>query len=341
MASVSGSTLTWTGDLPAGQRATIRYAVTVRAAAGGDNLLRSTVTSPTRGATCPIGGSDPRCSVSVPVARLTLQQSYREPTATPGSVVHLSSTFTNSGQVPYTGISIVIPAGDIVDDLVANGDQVASSGSLIVTADTFTWVGSIAVGETVTVSGTLTVADPDPGNKLVTGTLVTSAPGSNCASGSTDTRCTARLAVLVPQLSITKTASASYVVPGGTEAYTITLANTGQTPYAGTTVTDDLAGVLDDATYNGDAVASRGSIAYASPTLTWTGDLAVGESATITYTVTSLDPAPGRQGDGELGQLDRGGVDLPAVERRRGLPGHRPRPDPCAEHHQDPPTSPT
>ena len=40
--------------------------------------------------------------------------------------------------------------------------------------------------------------------------------------------------------------------------FTITIANTGQTPYTGATVTDALAGMLDDATYNGDAIATTG-----------------------------------------------------------------------------------
>jgi len=35
--------------------------------------------------------------------------------------------------------------------------------------------------------------------------------------------------------------------------YTLTITDTGQTPYAGATVTDDLTGLLDDAAYNTDA----------------------------------------------------------------------------------------
>ena len=66
------------------------------------------------------------------------------------------------------------------------------------------------------------------------------------------------------------------MVPGGTVAYTITVANTGETPYTGATVTDSLAGVLDEAVYNGDATATPARSALTGPTLTWTGDLAVG-----------------------------------------------------------------
>ena len=52
---------------------------------------------------------------------------------------------------------------------------------------------------------------------------------------------------LVPALTITKTASVSTATPGSTVGYTITVDNTGQTPYSGASVTDSLAGVLDDA----------------------------------------------------------------------------------------------
>ena len=47
--------------------------------------------------------------------------------------------------------------------------------------------------------------------------------------------------------------------------YTITVADTGQTPYTGATVTDDLTGVLDDAAYNGDATATTGTALLRQP----------------------------------------------------------------------------
>jgi hypothetical protein len=75
--------------------------------------------------------------------------------------------------------------------------------------------------------------------------------------------------------------------------YTITVADTGQTPYAGATLTDSLTDVLDDASYDHDAMATTGTVSFTSPNLTWTGDLAVGGTATITYSVTVNDPVTG------------------------------------------------
>ncbi|MGD0065514.1 MAG: hypothetical protein ABSB76_18975, partial [Streptosporangiaceae bacterium] len=78
--------------------------------------------------------------------------------------------------------------------------------------------------------------------------------------------------------------------------YTVTVTNSGQTPYTGATFTDPLAGVLDDAAYNSDATATGGgTVTYTSPNLTWTdtGTLAVGATATITFSVTVANPDTG------------------------------------------------
>ena len=60
--------------------------------------------------------------------------------------------------------------------------------------------------------------------------------------------------------------------------YTITVTDSGQTPYTGATFTDPLTGVLANAAYNADAAATAGTVSYTSPVLTWTGNLAVGAS---------------------------------------------------------------
>ncbi|MEK8104135.1 hypothetical protein NKG94_01545 [Micromonospora sp. M12] len=118
-------------------------------------------------------------------------------------------------------------------------------------------------------------------------------PGNNCPTGGTDPACTATTTILIPALTVLKTADRATTVPGGTVGYTITVTNVGETAYTGATVADSLAGLLDDATYNGDASASSGVVSYGAPILTWTGDLAIDGSVTITYTVTADDPQTG------------------------------------------------
>jgi uncharacterized repeat protein (TIGR01451 family) len=99
--------------------------------------------------------------------------------------------------------------------------------------------------------------------------------------------------VLVPALTITKTAAVSTATPGSTVGFTITVDDTGQTPYTGASVTDALTGVLPDAAYNNDATASSGSVSFASPVLTWTGDLTPGQTVTISFSVTVNNPDTG------------------------------------------------
>ena len=94
--------------------------------------------------------------------------------------------------------------------------------------------------------------------------------------------CTAAVTDLIPALTITKTANVTTATPGSAVQYTITVDDTGQTPYAAATVTDDLTGVLDDAAYNGNAAATTGTLSYTSPVLTWTGNLSPGDTAVIT-----------------------------------------------------------
>ncbi|MET8699051.1 LPXTG cell wall anchor domain-containing protein [Kitasatospora sp. NPDC004723] len=63
----AGTTLTWTGDLPAGANATIDYSVTVHSPLAADAVLRNAVTSGTFPNNCPPGSTDPRCRAEVPV----------------------------------------------------------------------------------------------------------------------------------------------------------------------------------------------------------------------------------------------------------------------------------
>ena len=286
-------TLTWTGNLAAGAAATITFSVTVNNPDTGDHILASTVTSATAGSNCAAGSGAAACTATADVAVLTIVASSNVSTTTPGSVVRFTAVFTNSGQVPYTGITIAADAADVFDDATSDGDQTATSGTLTVTATGVSWTGNIPVGGSVTITGTVTVDNPDTGNKVLTSIFSTAAAGSNCPARGTDPRCSTIVTVLVPALSITQAANATAAVPGQVIGYTLTITNTGTAPYAGTAVTDSFAGVLDDAAYDGDASPSSGTVAYASPVLTWTGDLAPSASAVVTFSVTVSNPDTG------------------------------------------------
>lgn len=106
------------------------------------------------------------------------------------------------------------------------------------------------------------------------------------------------LNVALPRLAVEKTSTATAESrPGDTVTYTVRATNKGETDYTDdfpAVVFDDLSGVLDDATYRGDASASRpGPVSYVSPLLSWTGALPAGETVELTYTVTLKEGGDG------------------------------------------------
>jgi uncharacterized repeat protein (TIGR01451 family) len=288
--SFTSPTLTWTGNLNPAAAATITYTITVHNPDTGNHILANTVTSAAAGNNCPAGGTDPRCTTTTVVTALTITNTASVATTTPGSVVAYTVTMTNTGQAFYDNAAVTDPLAGVLDDAAYNSDATATAGSVVFTSPDLTWTGDLAPGAAVTISFTVTVNNPDTGDKSLTSTLTSAAAGNNCPAGGTDPACTATVTVLIPALTITKTASVSTTTPGSTVGYTITVTDTGPTPYTAATVTDALDGVLNDAAYNGNATATTGTVSFASPDLTWTGDLAPGQTATITYTVTVNNP---------------------------------------------------
>ena len=264
---------------PPVRTATITFSVTVSNPDTGDKSLTTTVTSAAAGNNCPAGGTDPRCTttVTVLVPALAITKTATASTTTPGSTVGFTITVDDTGQTPYTGITVTDPLGGVLNDAIYNNNAIASSGSVSYASPTLTWTGDLTPGATATITYSVTVNNPDTGDKHLINTVTTAATGSNCPAGSTDPACTATVIDLIPALTITKTATVSTTTPGSTVGYTITVADTGQTPYAAAQVTDTLAGVLGDAAYNGDATATGTGARHRrlcqSPVLTWTGDL--------------------------------------------------------------------
>ncbi len=82
------------------------------------------------------------------VAVLAIVNSSDVSTTTPGGVVRFTATFTNAGQVAYTGITIASNITNVLDDATPNGDQTATSGTLTLTSTGISWTGSIPVGGT-------------------------------------------------------------------------------------------------------------------------------------------------------------------------------------------------
>ncbi|MDQ1419854.1 MAG: large repetitive protein, partial [Acidimicrobiaceae bacterium] len=279
---------TWTGDLAIGASVTVRYSITVHDPDTGDKLIINRVTSTAPGSTCPPGGTLPQCSTQlrVLIPGLLITKTADTASVVAGSVVHYTVTVVNTGQTAYAPAGFSDPLTGVLDDAGYRGDAAASTGTVDYSNSTLVWSGALDVGTAATITYSVSTYFPALGDRTLTNTVSSATAGADCRSGS-DPRCSSTVTVLVPALVVTKTAAASQVVAGGSLGYTITATNTGQADYAPATLTDPLAGVLDDATYNADAAANTGALSFVGGTIAWTGALPRGATVTISYSVTA------------------------------------------------------
>ncbi|EMD29698.1 internalin [Amycolatopsis azurea DSM 43854] len=285
------TTLTWTGDIPAGKTVTITYSVKVGTPPAGDKVLRNAVTGP-GGSTCPPGSTDPACGTVTPIGALEIKKTASPASAMPGDKVTYTVSVRNVGPAPYPGASFTDDLTGVLDDATWNGDASATSGGT--TFDEpgrkLTWTGDVAAASTVTVTYSVTVGKPPAGDRRLTNVVV-GPDGSTCPPGGSDPDCATETPL--GSLVLAKTAAPASAKPGQVVTYTVTASNPGTGVYRDARFTDDLSGALDDATYNRDARASAGTVAYAEPKLTWTADLPAGATVTITYSVTVNKPPAG------------------------------------------------
>ncbi|MGD0608399.1 MAG: Ig domain-containing protein, partial [Streptosporangiaceae bacterium] len=232
-------------------------------------------------------------AITVLAGALSITATANVATTTPGATVGYTVTVTNTGQVAYTGATFTDPLSGVLDDATYNANAAATAGTVTYASPNLTWTGNLAIGATATITFSVTVTNPDTGNDILASTITSATTGSTCPAGSGAAACTVSVPVSV--LTITGTASISTATPGTTVSYTVTVTNSGQVAYTGAGFTDPLAGILDDATYNLDATATAGSVSFTSPTLTWTGNLAVGATATITFSVIVNSPDTGNK----------------------------------------------
>lgn len=288
--------LTWSGELPVAGVVTIRYSVTTLVGGNGDHRLQNSVRTPTESAgNCPTGTTDTACSTIVLVQEFAVVKAVDAPTVLAGGVLTYTVTVTNSGAVDYTAAD---PAAfsdslaQVLDDAAYNeASATADIGTVTYDAGLISWSGPLTVNQSATITYAVTVGSPATGDKTLNNAVLTP-PGSggNCLSGTTCSTNTA-----VQQFTVAKQTDVTSVQPGGVVNYTVTVTNTGQVAYSAASFTDSLTGVLDDATFQDNALATAGTASFTAPNLTWTGPLAIGATVTVTYSVKVTDPAAGDQ----------------------------------------------
>ncbi|MBO2446026.1 DUF11 domain-containing protein [Actinomadura barringtoniae] len=285
--------VTWNGDVPAKSTVTVTYSVTVKDPPTGDLVMTNAVTSTTPETNCTPAAdgsppTDPACSTSQNIPKLQVKKTSTPDEPKPGEKVTYKVTVENVGKADYPGASFTDDLTAVLDDATYDNDGTADKGTVSYAAPKLTWTGDLKVGETATVTYSVTVKDPPTGDQTMTNAVVAS--GSNCVDGK-EADC--HNVHPVPKLTVKKVAAPTDPLPGGKVTYTVTIANNSKADYLDATLTDDLTGVLDDATYNNDATADSGTTSYAEPKLTWNGDVAQGQTVTITYSVTVKSPPGG------------------------------------------------
>jgi uncharacterized repeat protein (TIGR01451 family) len=235
-------------------------------------------------------------------------------------VVDLSTGPVSSGNDGARCATAPIPTVTVVKDVagrVQPTDQftVGLNGSDSTTLTSATTTGTnatatttdwpVSQGATYTITDAMAPGSPDQINAYGQGLVCVDSGGNTISTGgdplawtltianATAYTCTVTNTPADPSFTVSKTASKPTAHEGDQVTYTLNLQNTGTVPYTAAnpaSLTDDLSGVADDATYNGDA--SNGATVSGN-TLSWSGPLAVGASETITYSVTVNNPDTG------------------------------------------------
>ncbi len=245
---------------------------------------------------------DHKLNIALPRLNIT-KTSNASANPRPGDKITWTVKATNPGPTPFTAAypaRLLDDLTGVLDDATYNIDAVVTTNQsgLSYSSPRLSWTGALAAGASVTLTYSTTLkagGDGTARNVAWQPDNPANAPAPACnapvggADATTGERCAART-VLLPKLSVTKTADRTELPRKGDKVtYTVTVTNSGPGTYTAAkpaSATDDLTDVLDAATFDNNASASVGVVSLASNTLSWSGALASGQSATITYSVT-------------------------------------------------------
>lgn len=297
---LSGSNLTWSGPLLAGESVTITYSVTVKS--GGDRALLNTAFAPQG---CVAG--TPNCTPSTPACATGDTVSCTQtpmPSVSVEKTADKSAVSFDGGSVSYTltirnegpgDCSVETPC-QVTDDLSGvtgngsyNKDAVSSAGSAVLSTDgtKLVWTGPLAAGASATVNYTVNYEAKAKGshsmiNVACVDTAVAKDPGKACAT------VTVPGPYLVESKSVDPETGTS-VKTGQVLSYTLTFDNsTGKAP-ATVNSADDMSGVIDDASLTYPPASSGPELvvgAVQNGKFGITGTVPAGKVLTVTYKVT-------------------------------------------------------
>lgn len=295
----SGEIAVREGVLPAGSRSctiSVEVTSTEPAASDGERTFRNCAAN-----ISVARGIDPPACAAVTFFRTPKLQVVKVSDAAssnaPGDVVTYEVTATNVGDGDYAEdnpAAVTDDMTDLLDDATYRNDAISDRGTLAYSPPTLHWTGPLAVGESVKLRYSVALGargDQQASNIVYVDGKTDTPPDCSHADQEQGICDIVDYPItLTRALAIEKTSTADRSAQeGATVEYTVRLTNTGTadfTEHDPARVVDDMAGTLDDATYNADATASAGSVAFSSPRLTWSGALQAGASVELRYSVT-------------------------------------------------------
>ncbi|MFE0101764.1 hypothetical protein [Streptomyces sp. NPDC059009] len=179
--SYSEPKISYTGDIPAGQTATVTYSVKVNDPVSGDGKLRNNVDVESPRSNCDEDSTDRHCGTTPILIRqpappqnqppVTVETHPQTRVAPACSSVKNTITVKNKSDRDRTGATASWPVKP------GSSEPVASSGKVTKKGSTYTWTGDVKAHGTVTITQNVKVSCT-PGEVTV---ITVTAPGSNCS----------------------------------------------------------------------------------------------------------------------------------------------------------------
>lgn len=296
----SGSVLTVTGSVPPGEVATVTYTVRVNAdGSRGDNMLTNFLL-PT-GATLPTACApgDPACTVN-PISELVpgiISDPSPGAALATGDLVTYTLTFSNEDGMGPASVDHWNALTELLDDLELVSQPVAGVGNLAVSqvAGGFGITGTVPAGETYTVTYVARVLpEGSRGDNLPSNFLLRRGDPAPPLCDSDTFICTLHFAgELIPTKSVDPE-SGTKVSAGDELVYTLTFSNQTGTAPVDVDYDDEMAGVLDDATFVSIAADPGLTATPIAPTrYNIVGSVDPGEVLRVVYRV-NVNPAAER-----------------------------------------------
>ncbi|MFJ7423016.1 hypothetical protein ACIQXD_31085 [Streptomyces uncialis] len=183
---IGSGTLTCTGDsLANGASTTITLTGTVGQGATG---IVNTVTVTGEDEDPDPGNNTDTFTTNVPSVSIVKKQDGRS-TVQPGDDVRYTITVRNNGGATVDA-SFSDDLSDLLDDAAYNDDATAGTGEVRFSAPDLEWNGTLAPGQTATITFSVTIDSRPFGDLRLDNTVVSDTPGNNCPQGGTDPRCT-------------------------------------------------------------------------------------------------------------------------------------------------------